>query len=675
MASVLLPLISNTFVNYTNPACTVGSLSTKALVYRSTIELPPGLYNGAQGYYAAVERCCRNVTISNIEANAAQTFYLEFPAVVRGGRAFRDSTPRVFPPLADYACLGEVFTYDFAGQDADGDSLVYDMVTPLNGHSTRIDPKPAPAGAPYTEVVWAANRGVSNQVPGAPALGIGARSGRLTVRPSATGLFVFGVRCQEFRRGVKIGETRRDFQIFVLTCPRNAAPSLALLPGPSNRATYRPGRDTLRLVPGGPRCVRLRFTDPDPRSRLSLSLRNVDYAGALPTFTTATVGTVHQAGQPDTLLATLCFSDCVNTFGKVAHLDVLVADDGCSLPKHDTVHLAFIGVPPPNAPPTLTSTAGPTLPLRVRPGQTLAFDLIGTDTDGDPLLFTLAGGAGFAPAGLGAVLVPQAQVGPVRRARFTWPVDCRAITTPPGQVQQLVFTASSTTPCGLVQLSAPLSIPVIVDYSNGPPVLTTTLPPAGGPEPPLLRLPPGQLYTATLTGFDADADVLALSATGQGFDLAAAGMRLVPAASPAGRASATFSWLPGCDAASVTGGRGQPLTVTFQLQEATCRPQPQTRTVRFEVINPDSSDFTPPNLILPTGPNQANRVLTMRNLPADFCDARFADIKIFSRWGRLVYESADRNFSWAGDGAAGTYYYLLTYTTGRRYKGWVEVIQ
>ncbi|AMR26524.1 hypothetical protein A0257_04970 [Hymenobacter psoromatis] len=483
LASVNLPLVSNTFVSYTIPACAIGALSTKALVYRNTIELPPGTYNGSQGYYAAVERCCRNISISNIVApqDAAQTFYLEFPAVVRGGQTFRDSTPRVFPPVSDYACLGELFTYDFAGQDADGDSLAYDMVTPLNGHATAVNPIPNVSSAPYTEVIWQSGRSQASQIPGAPALGIGARTGRLTVRPSATGLFVFGVRCQEFRQGVKIGETRRDFQIFVTTCPKNNPPSLLLLPSPSGNVAYRPGRDTLRIVPGGAHCVRLRFTDPDPNSRLTLSLRNVDYAGALPTFTTAIVGTVRTAGQPDTLVASLCFTDCVNTRGKVAHIDVLVADNGCSLPKHDTVHVAFIGMPPPNAPPTLTSTAGPTLPLHVRPGQTLAFDLIGTDVESDPILFTLGGSPGFAPAALGAVLVPQAQVGPVRRARFTWPVDCRAITTPPGQVQQLLFTASSTTPCGDTQLSAPLNIPVIVDYSNTPPVLTTSLPPPTAP--------------------------------------------------------------------------------------------------------------------------------------------------------------------------------------------------
>jgi hypothetical protein len=680
MANVALPLLSTTFVNYTNPVCTVGSLSTKALVYRSTIELPPGTYNGAQGYYAAVERCCRNISISNIvvPADAAQTFYLEFPAVVRNGQAFRDSTPRVFPPLADYACLGELFTYDFAGQDPDGDSLVYDMVTPLNGHSTPVEPKPmAAASAPYTEIIWGAGRSRASQIPGTPVLGIGARTGRLTVRPSATGLFVFGVRCQEFRKGVKIGETRRDFQLQVLTCPKNAAPSLLLLPGTTGKTVYQPGRDTLRIVPGGMRCVRLRFTDPDPSAQLSLSLRPVNYSGPLPTFTAATSGTVHIAGQPDTLVTSLCFSECTNTQGKVAYIDVLVADNGCSLPKHDTVHVAFIASPPPNAVPTLTSTAGPTLPLHVRPGQSLAFDLVGVDTDGDPLLFTLAGSPGFAPDALGAGLVPQAQTGQTRRARFTWPVDCRAITDPSGQTRQLLFTASSTSACGERQTSAPLSIPVIVDYDNTPPVLTTTLPPATAPgaEPPLIRLPLGKLYTANLSGRDADTDVLTLGSTGQGFDLASVGMRLTPAASPAAGVAGTFSWLPNCDLASVVNGKSQILTVTFQLQETTCRPVPQTRTVRFQVIDPDTVDFTPPNIILPTGPNQANRVFTMSSLPPDFCDARFAGIKIFSRWGRQVYESGDRNFHWAGENTAGLYYYLLTYTTGRRFKGWVEVVQ
>lgn len=66
LASVVLPLTSNTFVSYTNPACAVGALSTRKLVYAKAIILDAATYASAQGYYVAVERCCRSLAISNI---------------------------------------------------------------------------------------------------------------------------------------------------------------------------------------------------------------------------------------------------------------------------------------------------------------------------------------------------------------------------------------------------------------------------------------------------------------------------------------------------------------------------------------------------------------------------------------------------------------------------------
>jgi gliding motility-associated-like protein len=683
MTTVTLDLTSDTFLSYTSPACAVGSLSTRQLVYRNRnlLQLPSSTYNGTQGYYVAIERCCRNRVIDNIinPGNAAQTFYLEFPAVVRGGQAFRDSTPRIFPPLSDYACVGELFYYDFAGQDADGDSLAYDMVTPLNGHTTAAQPTLAslannvPLPGPYVPITWGPGLSASNQIPGTPTLAIGARTGRLTVRPSRAGLFVFGVRCQEYRRGVKIGETRRDFQLQVLACPRNNAPSVTALPGATGNLAYRPGRDTLRLVPGGSRCLRLRFTDPDASSMLTLSLRSVNYTGALPTFSSTISGMVHSAGQPDTLVTTLCFPDCLDTQGKVSFLDVIVSDNGCALPKRDTVRVAVLAIPNPNALPTLTSTAGTPLPLHVRPGQTLGFDLLATDPDGDPITYALSGTNGFAPAALGATLTAQAQVGTRRAARFSWPVGCPAITDPPGQVRELVFSATTITPCGVRQAAPPITIPVIVDYSNAPPALASTLPADSAGGPPLVRLALGQSYTATFTGTDTDKDVLVLSATGQDFNLADVGMRFTAPAGAAGQAGGTFTWLPTCDGLSVSNGQARELVVTFQLQESTCRPQPQARTVRFAVAQPEAKEFLPPNIITPNGDDK-NQFFTLADLPPDFCDSRFKGVKIFSRWGRQVYESDSRSFRWAGDGVSGAYYYLITYTTGQRYKGWVEVV-
>ena len=671
MANVLLPLTSNTFVNYTNPACTRPTLSTRKLVYSKLINLPANVYNNIAGYYVAVERCCRNNTISNIVApnNAAQTFYLEFPAVVRRGQPFYDSTPRIFPPLADYACRNELFYYDFGGTDADGDSLVYDLVTPLNGHSNATVPKPAAADpAPYSPVSWNPGLSVANQIPGTPTLSINRATGRLTVRPANLGLFVFGVRCAEYRRGEKIGESRRDFQLMVLNCAVNTKPSLVMLPAPTGQVNYQPGRDTLRLVPGGNRCVRLRFTDPDPNSRLTLSLSPVNFSGLLPNFTTATSGAVRTPGAPDTLTATLCFPDCLDSRGRVFLLDVVVGDDGCSLPKRDTVRVAFIAVPPPNAPPALVTTAGPALPLRVRVGDLVTFELTGTDPDNDPVQLEMTG-QGFSPAGLGATL-SQGTTGNQQRGRFTWRVDCRAVG--PDSVFNFRFSAA-TTPCSARQ-AVTLTVPVVVSYRNRPPVLTSTLPTAPANEIPLVELPLGRLYTATFTGVDADRDGLTLTATGssadgrEGFDLAAAGMRF-QAQNGTGVANGTFSWDVSCAAANLH----RNLIVTFQLVDATCKPLPQVQRVRLQVKSPDTLAVKLYNIITPNRDGQ-NDEFKLPDLPPNFCDAQFSRIKIFSRWGQQVFDSPDREFRWPGQGSAGLYYYFVTYTDGRKYRGWLEVI-
>lgn len=665
MFNITLPLTSNTLVNYTNPACSTPTLVTRRLVYTSTITLPPQDYSHAAGYYAAVERCCRNNGISNLvnPGGTAQTFYLEFPPVTRNGQALRNSTPRIFPPLSDYACLGELFYYNFGGQDADQDSLVYDLVTPLNGYSSTADPKPSFAGpAPYATVNWLPGLSTTRQIPGNPTLSIGRLTGRLEVRPTQVGLFVFGIRCTEYRRGVRLGETRRDFQIKVITCSTNTRPKV-LMQVPGTTRAYLPGRDTLRLTPGADRCVTLRFTDSDPTSALTLSLSPVNFTAPLPTLN-VTQGTVHAPGLPDTITSRLCFPECFNTRGKVYLLDVIVADNGCSLPKRDTVRVAFTSVPDPNAPPLLRTTAA--LPIRAQVGDLITFDLTATDPDNDPVTLAMTG-RGFAPAGLGATLT-QATAGGTLTGRFSWRVDCRAVDKP---LYEFEFTAAAA-PC-LERQATTVVIPIQIDYQNTPPALTTSFPPPTAADSvTVIRLPIGGVYEATLAGLDADRDALTMAAAGKQFDLAAAGMTFAPR-NGTGAASGTFRWVADCEAV-----RRKGLEVTFTLQESTCRPQPRTRTVRFEVAAPETPAFLPPNIITPYLVDGKNDFFTLdnaqANLPPDFCDSRFADILIFSRWGNRVYRTTNRSFRWDGGNLpAGVYFYLIEFTDGKKYKGTVTI--
>ncbi|QKG58157.1 gliding motility-associated C-terminal domain-containing protein [Hymenobacter sp. BRD128] len=473
--------------------------------------------------------------------------------MVRNGASFIDSTPRIFPALGDYACLNNLFYYDFGGQDPDGDSLAYDMVTPLNGHSTAANPAPLPTAAPYSTVTWTTGLGTTNQIPGTPPLAIDAHTGRLTVRPSRLGLFVFGVRCSEYRKGVKIGETRRDFQLYVLNCPSNNPPVVTVQ---ANGRLYRAGRDTVRIAPTGPRCLTLRYTDPDPNSVLTLTAAPVNFTdpATAPSFTTTASGTVRASGQPDTLTATLCFPQCADTKGKVYYVNVMVADNGCALPKRDTVRVAFLATPPPSTVPVLTT-------------------------------------------------------------------------------------------------SFPPEVPGIITE---------------------VRVALNQPYTATLLGTDTAPNPLALTAAGEGFDLPSVGMSFA-AQNGTGRATANFAWTPTCATATASPNG---LLVHFTLTQSgtICTPHILTRTIRFVVKRPaDSLAFRPPNIITPNG-DGLNDVFTLPDLPPDFCDAQFASVQIFSRWGRLMYQSPDRGFRWSGAAAAGMYFYLITYTDGRKYKGWLEVV-
>jgi gliding motility-associated-like protein len=52
------------------------------------------------------------------------------------------------------------------------------------------------------------------------------------------------------------------------------------------------------------------------------------------------------------------------------------------------------------------------------------------------------------------------------------------------------------------------------------------------------------------------------------------------------------------------------------------------------------------------------------------------DLKIFNRWGKLVYEQKNYQHDWGGQQVTdGIYYYQLTSAKGQIWKGWVEIIR
>ena len=198
--------------------------------FEAAIQLTPATYSDAQGYYISYQTRNRNGGINNINnpIQTGYTFYLEFPALQQNGQLFPNSSPRFGPINGEYVCLGDPFTFPFGGTDPDGDELRYSMVTPLDQKASQNNAQNGVSAAPYPDVTWLSSFGANNAIPGSPTLSIDANTGELSVTATQLGLFVFAVKVEEYRNGVKIGEVRRDFQFLVIDCPPQTTPDPAV---------------------------------------------------------------------------------------------------------------------------------------------------------------------------------------------------------------------------------------------------------------------------------------------------------------------------------------------------------------------------------------------------------------------------------------------------------------
>jgi gliding motility-associated-like protein len=423
MQNIVLPFVSDYLVPYTQPDCTIGSLVTRRIYYSRIVDLFPSTYNEAQGYYMVWERCCRNGVINNIIAPGAagQVFYLEFPSLVKSGARFFNSSPRLFPPVSDYACVNQPFTFNFGGSDPDGDLLVYRLVTPLNGYSSTGDPAPLPSPAPYPTVLFVPGISVTNMVPGSPPLSI-SPFGILTLKASAPGLYVFAVAVDEYRGGVKIGEVRREFQLMVLDCPVANTPTVQYKADGAS-GFYTEGT-VITLNPSDSRCGKLFITDPNVGNVITATAQALNFSGTV--SITPTSQTITAAGTPVEMR--VCFPDCPLPGGDPYKVRLIVKDNSCAVPLADTVTVQVKILSAPNDKPEITTNITPApsgndcYQKVLTLGETLTFDVIGNDVNMDSI-FMNAVGDGFDMSALGMNFADVSGK-PILKQKFTWTPKC-----------------------------------------------------------------------------------------------------------------------------------------------------------------------------------------------------------------------------------------------------------
>ena len=344
------------FVPYTNPDCSLGFLCTLKVEYSHEITLDPEDFNHPDGYVIVWERCCRNWSTKNLVNPGwnGMTYTLHFPPIVDAeGKPFINSSPRLFPPLSDYACINQLFYIDFAGQDDDGDSIVYSLAAPLDDKQANVEPinpVPPPSAPPHPIVDFAPGYNIASMIPGDPALSI-SNEGFITVTPTEVGLYVFSVKADEYRDGVKIGEARRDFQMLVVDGCSPPDPPEALVKVPGQDEYYKED-DTIIYVASEPKCFDLFVTD-DVGTNVTLNAIGVNFGNGdksdLNDIFSFSEGSINDAG--DTLKVQVCVSDCPYVQNEPYLIDLIAADDACPLPQRDTVRVTLIVEPPTNQDP------------------------------------------------------------------------------------------------------------------------------------------------------------------------------------------------------------------------------------------------------------------------------------------------------------------------------------
>ncbi|MFA6261353.1 MAG: PKD domain-containing protein [Bacteroidia bacterium] len=243
-----------------NMGCTTtGSLSpgTERYEFEGVVNIGPGsiIPSGCCNVVFAFQECCRNGAITNI---SPQNFYTE----ARTNRCLA-TYPNCNSPIFsndpyNVLCSGQPFFYNYGGYDPDFDSLTYELSPALyafDDSATYNSPYTFTAPLPYTQPL-------NGSFPAGFKID---KDGNLQFKPSVSAFTgVVAVKANQWRKinnvYTRVGEVRRDIQIYIKFCTSNNPPWFITVP-PGNPSD-QPMVD-YTITPDSPFCFTIVANDSD----------------------------------------------------------------------------------------------------------------------------------------------------------------------------------------------------------------------------------------------------------------------------------------------------------------------------------------------------------------------------------------------------------------------------
>lgn len=265
MGNYTLPLISSNVLQLGDACFQPNDLCVEEGRFSGTVIIPPS-YTTPSGFYLAWEICCRNNIITNIfnPGGTGMIYSVDMPH-----QNTQNSSPNFGPfPTRGYLCVGQEVTLDFGATDTDGDSLVYSLVDPQASSINSGQQPPAPR--PFPIVTWESGFSLNNILGSVNQMNIDSKTGVITANADFSGVYVFAIKVEEYRAGIKIGEAIREVQLEAINCPSNDYPVIAPIDTFGFLSPADFVDDTLRIrykiEPGENVCIRLRAFDDDESS-------------------------------------------------------------------------------------------------------------------------------------------------------------------------------------------------------------------------------------------------------------------------------------------------------------------------------------------------------------------------------------------------------------------------
>ena len=541
MSKHVLNLEGESLVNYTNPECSWEQLITSRVIWSGAITLNPEDYADPGGYSLVWERCCRNAGIKNIinPGGTGMKYVTEIPPLSGvDNQVFFNSSPQLFAPLGDYACINQLYYTEFTGTDPDGDSLVYSLATPLNSSSAVALPIPQPA--PHPLVFFAEGYDLDHMIIGDPSLSISER-GLLRVNPSEAGLYLFSVLVEEFRAGVKIGQVQRDFQLLVRSegCDPPDPPIVGVQI-PDNE-DFIPETEVLNYSLSDDKCFDFIVKNISPGETISLRAEGVNFDEDVNDIFEFNI---YEDVQSDSLVIEVCAPGCPPLTGLPFIVDLIAGDDACPLPQLDTLRLSIQVEPPPNTFPTYSTEY---VEQQISEGERIEFPILARDADLDDLSIDYFITGVMDPSIYGFSLEKTDSSAGNLGAILVWDTQCGIYDFSTRQQFDVYVLVEDSDTCQNSNLNfAQYDLTVDLPLNTVP---VTTIPSYPDFE---VTIEPKEILDFTIFSEDEDGDRLSLRLDGVGFNPYAIGIDFQERIGE-GSTEADFSWTADCAYLSASG--------------------------------------------------------------------------------------------------------------------------